>query len=97
MGHDLWPESECIATLNSLATIFPNAKRFLLSDTCRPSSGSERDLIFTLGFEVIHNIMGIEVPTIEQWRALFEKSIWSLKETQVLDIAESYLFYLERD
>ncbi|KAF2475999.1 methyltransferase MppJ [Lindgomyces ingoldianus] len=107
MGHDFWPRDNCIATLQRLRKAFPKARRFLLGDTTRilldnPRSRhavTEDDVpIFTLGFEFGHAMMGVYLPTMEEWEAVFAEGGWRCVKTHL--IKSSYLsviFELEHD
>jgi phenylpyruvate C(3)-methyltransferase len=77
MGHDFWPYDSCVATLRRLRTAFPAAQRFFLCDVVRTSElpGAETP-IFTLGFEMVHALMGDYLPTYEQWHEAFAASGW---------------------
>lgn len=100
MGHDFWPRNNCIATLQRLKKAFPKARRFFLGDTTRilmncPRSKyavAEDDVpIFTLGFEFGHVMMGVHIPTIEEWEGVFIEGGWRcvrrhLIETQSLSV-----------
>ncbi|KAK3312982.1 methyltransferase MppJ [Apodospora peruviana] len=91
MGHDFWPRENCVATLKSLRTAFPNVRRFLLCDTARvlldstDKSDTSRSRhavteggvpIFTLGFEFGHAMMDTFIPTIEDWEGVLEEGGW---------------------
>lgn len=77
MGHDFWPRDRCVRILRDIRVNFPNLKCFLLGDTCRDTTTHEAGVpIFTLGFEVVHAVMGQYVPTEPEWDALFEEAGW---------------------
>jgi len=77
MGHDFWPYDSCVATLRRLRTAFPAAERLFLCDVVRtselPGPGTP---IFTLGFEMVHALMGDYLPTYGQWLEAFAASGW---------------------
>jgi hypothetical protein len=88
MGHDFWPRENCIATLRRLRELFPNARRFLLGDATRSVGVPDTDLpVFTLGFEVGHDLMGTFMPTLADWLSVFDSSGWQLLRTNRIDIA----------
>jgi hypothetical protein len=85
MGHDFWPRENCVATLWRLRKAFPKARRFLLGDTTRILLDSARSKhavtednvpIFTLGFEFGHAMMGVYLPTMEEWEGVFAEGGW---------------------
>lgn len=92
LGHDLWPEQNCLRTLETIRARLPRVRNFLLSDTYR--SDGVTAPIFTLGFELTHAVMGQEIPTAQQWEHLFDKSVWRLHQRQALEIAFSDIFHL---
>jgi len=97
MGHDFWPRADCVATLRRLRAVFPNARRFLLGDTARSSGYADTQLpVFTLGFEVGHALMGVELPTLDDWHGVFADGGWHCAATHLIDTpAASAIFELE--
>lgn len=105
MGHDFWPRDNCVATLQRLRRAFPNARRLLLGDTARVllncanskhSVPEENVPIFTLGFELGHAMMGVYLPTIEEWEGVFIEGGWRcLKKHLVESSYPSIIFELE--
>lgn len=80
MGHDFWPLQRCVDGLANLRRAFPNVKRLLLCDVVRtPGAASpETTTIFTLGFELIHALMGVYIPSRQEWLGAFDAAGWSL-------------------
>ncbi|KAF5497446.1 Phenylpyruvate C(3)-methyltransferase [Colletotrichum siamense] len=85
MGHDFWPRETCVSSLQMLRRSFPNIKRFFLCDTVRISIGDPESRhavaddalpIFTLGFEFGHALMGVKLPTVEDWEGVFQDGGW---------------------
>ena len=105
MGHDFWPRDNCVATLQQLRKIFPNARRFLLGDATRILLDSARSKhavteenvpIFTLGFEFGHSMMGVYLPTIEEWEGVFADGGWRCVKRHLIDtLSLSVIFELE--
>jgi hypothetical protein len=97
MGHDFWPEANCTATLQGLRRAFPNVRKFLLGDTARTAGTADADLpVFTLGFEVGHALMGVYLPTLQEWQAVFEPGGWNCVRTYSVEMpAASMIFELE--
>lgn len=96
MGHDFWPYDECVATLRRLRAVFPAARRLLLCDVTRsgtrhgPQTG-----IFTLGFEFVHALMGVPVPTSAEWQRAFTAGGWACEAVRELSAPPNgYLFEL---
>ncbi|OAQ72008.1 methyltransferase MppJ [Pochonia chlamydosporia 170] len=106
MGHDFWPRESCIKTLRRLHDSFPNVKRFVLGDATRillNSKGSRTAVpesnvpIFTLGFELGHEMMGVYMPTMDEWDSVFETSGWRcVKKHPIPNLTLSIVFVLER-
>lgn len=97
MGHDMWPRERCVATLRRLRETFPNVRRFLLGDNVRVVGVPDTDMpIFSLGFEVGHALMGVYVPTLEEWHEVFDEDCgWHRIRTHVSDsLAGTVVFEL---
>lgn len=95
MGHDLWPRKNCLQSFKRIREVFPNLKRFLLSDTYRSDLPPSPDVpIFTLGFEVTHAVMGQYIPSISEWMSLFEEAGWLCVARQDIGIPYSSIFDL---
>ncbi|EOA85540.1 hypothetical protein ACJQWK_01790 [Exserohilum turcicum] len=108
MGHDFWPRENCVATLQRLRTAFPKARRFLLGDATRILLNTDKSRsqhavsdsnvpIFTLGFEFGHALMGVYIPTIEEWDGVFEEGGWRcVKKHLIKSLSLSVIFELEK-
>jgi len=95
MGHDLWPRSNCIRTFRRIREVFPQAKRFLLSDTYRSDlPPSPKTPIFTLGFEVSHAVMDQYIPSVAEWMEVFSESGWACVNQRDIGIPFSTIFDL---
>ncbi|MFL6125115.1 class I SAM-dependent methyltransferase [Actinophytocola sp.] len=87
MGHDFWPKERCVDTLRLLRRMFPKARRFLLGDATRTSGIPDTELpVFTLGFELAHDLMGVYLPTVQDWESVFEAGGWSVRATYPIDL-----------
>ena len=105
MGHDFWPRENCIATLQRLRKAFPKARRFLLGDTTRILMNKPRSQyavtednvpIFTLGFEFGHAMMGVYIPTMEDWEGVFVDGGWRCVKRHLIETQSlSVIFELE--
>jgi len=107
MGHDFWPRENCVVTLQQLRKAFPKVRRFLLGDATRillntDSKSSKYAVtdtdvpIFTLGFEFGHAMMGVYIPTIEEWEGVFEEGGWRCVKTHLIkSLSLSVIFELE--
>jgi phenylpyruvate C(3)-methyltransferase len=97
MGHDLWPRDRCVDRLRRLRTAFPNARRFLVGDTARTTGVPDPQLpIFTLGFEVGHQLMGVYLPTLAEWDDVLAESGWQMVRRHLVDTpAATVVFELE--
>lgn len=86
MGHDFWPRESCVATLRKLRKAFPAAQRFLLGDATRTAYSSDTELpVFTLGFELGHDLMDAFIPRINDWESVFEEGGWTLLRTNRIE------------
>ncbi|GAB1516587.1 class I SAM-dependent methyltransferase [Actinophytocola sp. KF-1] len=98
MGHDFWPRAECIRTLARLRDVFPRARRFLIGDATRTVDIADNRLpVFTLGFEVAHDLMDTYIPTVAEWETTFEPAGWRLRRRHDIDLlVGEQIFELER-
>jgi SAM-dependent methyltransferase len=88
MGHDFWPRENCVAALRRFRKVFPSAQRLLLGDATRTAEAGDRDLpVFTLGFELGHDLMGAFLPTVPDWESVFDEAGWKLVRTNRIDMA----------
>ncbi|PRH77466.1 SAM-dependent methyltransferase [Streptomyces solincola] len=81
MGHDFWPRENCVATLRRLREVFPAARRLLIGDATRTALPDTELPVFTLGFELGHDLMGTFLPTVEDWEPVFAEGGWELVRT----------------
>lgn len=87
MGHDFWPRENCVAALRRIRKVFPSARRLLLGDATRTGEVPDTDLpVFRLGFELGHDLMGVFLPTVEDWEPVFDEAGWRLVRTNRIDM-----------
>ncbi|MFE7131864.1 SAM-dependent methyltransferase [Streptomyces sp. NPDC057638] len=86
MGHDFWPRENCVATLRRLREVFPAARRLLIGDATRTALPDTGLPVFTLGFELGHDLMGAFLPTIEDWESVFAEGGWELVRTNRIEM-----------
>ncbi|MFB7915427.1 class I SAM-dependent methyltransferase [Streptomyces sp. NPDC056061] len=86
MGHDFWPRDRCVATLRRLREVFPAARRLLIGDATRTSIPDTDLPVFTLGFELGHDLMGTFLPRIDDWESVFEEGGWELIRTNRIEL-----------
>jgi SAM-dependent methyltransferase len=87
MGHDFWPRENCVTALRRFRKVFPSVQRLLLGDATRTAEVPDSDLpVFTLGFELGHDLMGVFLPTIPDWESVFEEAGWKLVRTNRIDM-----------
>ncbi|KAI9697092.1 MAG: hypothetical protein M1836_005054 [Candelina mexicana] len=97
--------AQCVATLQRLRKAFPKARLFLLGDATRillDSAGSKHAItednvpVFTLGFEFGHAMMGVYLPTIEEWEGVFAEGGWRCVRRHLIEsLSLSVIFELE--
>lgn len=76
-GNDFWPYDRCVRILRGLRVAFPNAHTLLLCDICRSTWPPDASTpIFRLGFELVHALMGVYLPTLAQWHEAFRAAGW---------------------
>lgn len=97
MGHDFWPRHHCVAVLRGFRRLFPAARRMLLGDATRTSGIPDTELpVFTLGFELGHDLMGISIPTLADWESVFDETGWTLIKAHRIDmVVGEVIFELE--
>ena len=105
MGHDFWPRENCVATLQQLRKVFPKVRRFLLGDATRILLDTARSKhavsednvpIFSLGFEFGHAMMGVYLPTMEEWDGVFAEGGWRCVKKHLIEtLSLSVIFELE--
>jgi SAM-dependent methyltransferase len=87
MGHDFWPRENCVAALRRIRKVFPSARRLLLGDATRTPETPDTDLpVFRLGFELGHDLMGVFLPTVDDWESVFDEAGWQLVRTNRIDM-----------
>src|SRR5262249_31475355 len=87
MGHDFWPRENCVTALRRFRKVLPSARRLLIGDATRTSGVADTELpVFTLGFELGHDLMGTFIPTIADWESVFEESDWKLVRTNRIEL-----------
>ena len=87
MGHDFWPRENCVAAFRRFRQVFPSARRLLLGDATRTAPVPDTELpVFTLGFELGHDLMGVFLPTVADWESVFEEAGWKLARTNRIDL-----------
>ena len=42
--------------------------------------------MFTLGFELGHDLMGVFLPTVADWESVFDEAGWELVRTNMIDM-----------
>ncbi|MGV9847063.1 methyltransferase domain-containing protein [Streptomyces fungicidicus] len=96
MGHDFWPRAEAVASLRRIREVFPDLKHFLLADATRTTSYPDTDMpVFSMAFELAHAVMGDYLPTLEEWRPVFEEAGWRCEGEHPISVpADSVMFHL---
>lgn len=96
MGHDFWPRQRCLRALENIRHAFPALRAFALCDTYRSGEVPSRDLpILTLGFEHVHAYMGQVLPTLADWREVFDAAGWTVyREHDLVLPPHSKIFHL---
>ncbi|WP_331739324.1 methyltransferase domain-containing protein (plasmid) [Streptomyces sp. NBC_00637] len=88
MGHDFWRDGRrenAIGTLRRLREAFPSARRLLIGDATRTDLPDSELPVFTLGFELGHDLMGTFLPTVADWESVFADGGWELVRTNRID------------
>ncbi|WP_338054245.1 class I SAM-dependent methyltransferase [Streptomyces spiramenti] len=88
MGHDFWQDdgrAGAVATLRRLRAVFPAARRLLLGDATRTDHPDDRLPVFTLGFELGHDLMGTYLPTLAEWESVLPEAGWKVVDVHRID------------
>jgi SAM-dependent methyltransferase len=80
-----------------LKTAFPRAKYFVLADTCLDDQDRTATTmpIFTLGYELIHALRGIQLFAVDHYERQFAASGLKLVARHEFGVPNTYLFVLE--
>lgn len=88
MGHDLWPRQRCVDALQHLRKVFPHVQRVLLGDATRTLGIADQDMpIFSLPFELGHDMMGTHLPTVADWESAFRMGGWRVRNRYDIKVA----------
>ena len=76
---------------------FPNAKYFILADTCLDEEKRNFDdmPIFTMGYELVHSLRGINLFSLSYYKHQFAKQGLRLVKQYDFGVPNTYLFILE--
>jgi SAM-dependent methyltransferase len=96
MGHDFWPAENCAKTLGRMREVFPRAENLIIGDTARSTGVAAGNYpMFTLGFELVHSVMGQYLPTLDEWEVALADSGWRCVERRTIDLpAFSFIYRL---
>lgn len=100
MLHDLFNIEALQAgrVFAKMKAAFPNAKYFLLADTCldrqRRTAGTMP--VFTMGYEMIHSLRGIQLFPLSHYERQFTLGGLKLVSQHDFGVPNTYLFVLER-
>lgn len=98
MLHDLFNIKELEGDLfNRMKIAFPNAKYFLLADTCLDDNIRNYNTMpmFTMGYELIHKMRGIKNFNIDYYRKRFKSENIELVGQYDFGVPNTYLFVLK--
>jgi hypothetical protein len=97
MLHDLFSIEAPSVVMQKLRGAFPNARSFVFADTFRMPSKQEPEQlpIFSLGFELVHDIMGIGIHTPEHYTEAFQEAGLRLRQMQPFGAPHTRLFVLD--
>lgn len=81
MGHDCWPHDDFLRSMDLTRSAFPATKRMLLCDVTRgDGSPGPQTGIFTVGYEAVHALMGVYLPTLSEWEDAFGETSWNCQK-----------------
>lgn len=98
MLHDLFNIKELNGKLfTKMKEAFPKAKYFVFADTCidKGRRNSETMPIFTMGYELIHKMRGIQLFPVDYYKEQFEKEGLELVAQHNFGVPNTYLFVLK--
>lgn len=98
MLHDLFNIQELKGNLfTKMKKAFPKAKYFVFADTClEEKSYDPKDLpIFTIGYELIHQMRRIKLYPVEYYKKQFKKEGLELIAQHDFGVPNTYLFVLK--
>jgi hypothetical protein len=87
MGHDLWPEEQCLHTLRRWREMFPRCRQLIMCETVRRDACDDGELrIPTLGYEYLHAVLGQYIASREEWLGVFSRGGWPCKRTVAVNV-----------
>lgn len=97
MLHDLFTNRDLEGQLfTRMKAAFPQAKYFVMADTCLDESAWGPDLpVFTAGYELVHALRGISVFPLRHYEEQFAAGGLRLVDRYDLGVPNTYLFILE--
>jgi SAM-dependent methyltransferase len=97
MLHDLFNVEAPEMVIRKLRRAFPQARCFVFADTFRMPMHPQPDElpIFSLGFELVHGVMGIRLHTPNDYVEAFRKGGLSVKEMRHFGAPNTYIFVME--
>jgi len=76
---------------------FPNAEYYVIADTVKGGDYEKEDLpMFSVGFELIHKLMGVELFPLQYYIDYFNKSGLTIERMEFFGAPNTYIFLLKR-
>lgn len=98
MLHDLFNIEELRGKLfTKMKEAFPEAKYFVFADTCLDEHDHDAQTmpVFTMGYELIHQMRGIQLFPVAYYREQFDKEGLKLIAQHEFGVPNTYLFILK--
>jgi SAM-dependent methyltransferase len=98
MLHDLMQERAAGSDVfERLGRAFPNARYYVLADTMRMTTfAGTQPPIFSLGYELVHAFMGVELFPRSEYEELFRRSGLEVERRAAFGTPNSWLYVLAR-
>lgn len=98
MLHDLFNIKELRGKLfTKMKDAFPRAKYFVFADTCVDEQDRSANTmpVFTMGYELIHQMRGIQLFPVDYYKEQFQKEGLELVAQHDFGVPNTYLFVLK--
>lgn len=99
MMHDLFNmQKDAVCIFEQLRKTFPNVRYFVIGDTMAAAknqlSHGEKMPIFTMGFELIHQMLDVKLFELDYYLDVFKRSGLLIEQIMPFGVPNTYLFIL---
>ena len=100
MMHDLFNlQKDAVSIFQQLRKTFPNVRYFVIGDTMAAAknqlSRCEERPIFTMGFELVHQMLDVKLFELDYYLDVFKRSDLLIEQIMPFGVPNTYLFILK--